>query len=338
MGERIFTKWQYGPEADGVRGTAVAATRILGAAPKEIVPDRTWEEVKLADGSRANANYIRNDQLLVKDTLSIPHGYFQVVPMLGQCSLDGTITPAEQTGSQSDYLWDIAPSLTAANAPDSITLEGGDDVQAYECEYVQFDSLKFAWDIPDDASSSPVSIEAGFYGRQWTPTTFTSSLVLPPGLEFINGKLSRLYLDATWAGIGTTEQTGLLRGGEIEILTGLHPKPMGSANKYFTTHGEGDIAVMGSLTLEGNSSADAIWDLYQAGTKRAMRIDFNGSQIGTGVNYRLRLDTFVYFPVVRPLGAERQGNNIHVALFRSIRDATSLSMFGMSVITNHNTL
>jgi hypothetical protein len=336
MGERKLSKYQFGIES--TRGTAVAATRIIGADIKAVPKDRVWEAVMHADGSRVNANRKRNDELFVKDALTISQGYFQIIPMLGICSLDGTISPAEQTPSQSDYLWAIAPSLTAANDPDTITLECGDDTQAYEIEYVMFDSLKFSGEIAQAGESSPVSIEAGYFGRQVTPTTFTAAQSLHSGLTLMNAKLARLYSDTTWAGIGGTELTSLLRGFELEIMIGNHAKFMGSANKYFTTHGEGEISAILTLALEGGSSADTLFDLFQAGTERALRLDINGPQIGSGVNYQFRADIWGFFEDIVPLGGESAGNNLHTAVIRSVKDVTSSNMLACQVITNNNTV
>ena len=334
MAERTLSKFQYGLEA--TRGTPVAATRILGADIKGVPMDRTWESIAYANGRRSNANFKRSDQLLVRDTLSISNGYFQAVPVLGQCSLDGTITPVEQTGAQGDYLWAIAPSFTALNDPDTLTLEMGDEVQEYEVEYVMFDRLRFAGEIAQDGGSSPVAIEAGYFGRQVTPATFTAGQALHTGLTPINAKLARLYKDATWAGAGTTELTNLMRGFEVEILTGTHPKFMASADKYFTTHGESQITAMITLTLEGAAAADTIYDEYQAGTERALRLQLNGPQIGTGLTYRVRFDVFGYWAEVVPLNAESNLNNLHRALFVSKDDTVGPNIFTMDVITNNN--
>lgn len=320
MAERLLSRTQIGIET--TRGVAVASTRVLGCDVKPIPKDRVWEAVKLADGRRSAVNAKRNDQLLVRDTLSFSNLYFQALPAILQCSLDGTISPAEQTPSQSDYLWTVAPSFTAANDPDTLTIEMGDDVQAFEVEYCMFDNLKYAGEISQEGGASPVTGEFSYFGRQVTPTTFTASQSLHSGLELINAKLSRLYLDTTWAGIGGTEQTSLLRAFEVEIMVGNHEKFFGSANKHFTSHGEGEIGAMVTLTLEGSSSADSIFDLYHAGAERALRLDLAGSQIGTGVNYRARLDMFGYFEEVVPLGGESRGNNLHVAIFRAKADSS----------------
>ena len=333
-GERIFSKHQWGIET--TRGTPVAATRIIGADIGEIPLDREWQGVRLADGRRAQYNAKRYDLLRVNGVLSFSNLYFQALPGILQCSLDGDITPAEQTSSQQDYKWDIAPSMAAANAPDSLTLEMGDDTQAYEVEYCMFDSIRISAEIPADGLA-PVKGEFKYFGRQLTPTTFTTSQSLHSGLELINAKLTRLYSDTAWAGIGGTELSSLLRGFELEILPGIHPKNFGSANRYFDSYGESKIGVLLTLDLEGGSSADAIFDLYQAGTDRAIRLALNGSQIGSGVNYKAQFDMFGFFQAVRPLSREVDGNNIHRALFVGKADSTG-NFLDIDVITNHNTV
>lgn len=338
MGSSIFSQYQYGVES--TRGTAVAATKVLGAKPKGVPLDRQWTGVKFANGRRTQYNAKRNDELLVRDSLTFDANsplYFQALPLFHQCSLDGTITPTETTGGQADYAWAVAPSLTAANDPDTFTLEQGDDTQFFETEFCMINSLKMAGTIPADGSAAPVTGEFGYFGRQMTPTTKTASLSLPTGLEMMNAKLSRLYSDTTWAGIGGTELTSVLRGWELEIITGNEPKYFGSANKYFDSYGEGQLGAMLTLDLEGNATAQALYTLYQAGTERAVRLKLPGSQIGTGVNYLYQVDLFGYFSEVVPLNSVITSNNLHRAVFIAKEDASG-NFMSISLITNGNTL
>jgi len=335
MGARSLSKFQWGLES--TRGTAVAATRIVGADVKGVPTDRVWEAVRLAKGLRVDRTNKRNDELIVRDSLTFENGYFQVLPGLFESCLDGTVTPAEVNVAESDYKWDFLPLLTAANTPKTLTLEMGDDIQAYEVEHVMFDSLKFSGEMAQDGGASPVKIDASYFGRQVTPTTFTASQALHPSLEFMNAKLARLYMDTSWAGLGGTEQTSLLRGFELEFMTGNHPKFFGSANKYFDGYGEGDLGVMLTLTLEGTSGADSIFDLYQAGTERAIRLDLNGSQIGAGATRLFRTDLYGYFESVVPLNSEVNGNNLHQALFVALPDS-SANFLDIDVITDAATV
>lgn len=334
MPERVLTKYQYGPET--TRGTAVAATRLLGADPKPVPNDRTWNQVRYGTGRRGGAQQKRNDTLLVKDSLNFSNLYFQALPMLLQCSIDGVIAPTEQTAGQQDYLWTATPLWNAPNTPSTISLQLGDDVQAWVMEYLMFDRLKFTWGVPQDGEASPVSCEASYFARQLTAQAFTASLSLPANLSMLNGKLTRMWIDSVWANAGTTEITNTLRGGELEIMTGNHPKFFGSGNKYFDGYGEGDIIAMASLTLEGNAAALAIYNDFRSGAAKVLRLEFQGPQIGTGVNARFRVDLNGYWEIVTPVNSESKGNNLSRAVFRTIDDGTNV--LAASVITTINAL
>ena len=336
MPTRALSKFQYGKET--TRGTAVAAAKILAGAQIKGVPlDRKLAFIPDALGVKARSTRAEIYELLVEDTLSIPAAYFQILPMLFLCGLKGGVTATETTPAQSDYAWDFTPSLTAVNAPDTITLEMGDDVQAYEAEFTMFRRLKVSGELAQDGGDSPVSIEADYFARQITPTTFTGALSLPT-MTTMNAKLGRLYKDALWANKGTTELTSLLRAFEFEIITGMHPKFLGSANKYFDTYGEGFIDAMLTLTLEGAAAADTIYDEYQAGTAKAYSLKINGPTIGTGVAHKLQLDIWGRPEMVEPLSAESEGNNLHQVLIHGEYDTTGAAICDVDVITNSNSI
>jgi len=335
MGERAFSKLQFGKESAAAHGTAVAADTLLaGAEIPPVNPDRTASFPVDNLGVRAAGSRVRLDQYLAQNTIRIPQCYFQALPAILSCGLKGGVTPAEQTASQNDMLWAHTPSMTATNAPDSLTLEAGDDDQAYEIEYLMFERIRLAGVIAQAGEESPVSLEADYFGRQVTPTAFTGSISVPNMTDIV-AKLSRIYIDTTWAGKGTTEKTSLLRAWELELLTGLHPKFFGSGNRYFDTHGQGKIAVMLGLTFEGNATADAEFDKYRLGTKQAVRIQIDsGVQIGTGVNHKLTIDVWGAYQNVIALSGEDRGNNLHTAMFSGLYDPTGAQIMDAQVITN----
>ena len=158
MGTMQLAQYQVGLES--TRGTAVAATRVLGASPKAVPMDRIWTPYRLGVGRRSEFTTKQNYQYLVRDTLTFDDAHplaFQNLPLFHQCSLDGAITPAEVTPAQSDYRWDVAPTLTGTNSPKTFTLEMGDDVEQYKIEYCMVDNLKIGGQIPADGSAAPVT-------------------------------------------------------------------------------------------------------------------------------------------------------------------------------------
>ena len=336
MGNRFFSKVQIGKENPASHGTAVAATRLLlGKVPavnsdrKPVIPD---EDV----GIRARGVRALVHQYLYSNTLSTEHGYFQQMPFV-LSSIKGGVTPTEQTPAQADYLWNQTPSLVAgvSNAPDSFTVELGDDTQAFESEYAMFERVRISGQVSQGMEVSPVNVEADFFGRQLTPTTFTAAIP-QPGAEPMNAKLARLYVDSAWSGIGGTEKTNLLRAFDIELLTGVHPKFSGSGNKYFNNHGEGLIMATANFTFEGLAAADAIFDAQQAVTFQAVRLEISGGQIGTGLNHRLRVDIGGVWESVAPLGGDDRTDNLHTATLIDYYDATGAKNLQLETVTNVN--
>ena len=288
MAVEKLRKMQYGIEA--THGTAVEATRILPVAVPPITPDRkpTYPREDVGINVDAVRSYIAGR--LVRDKLNWDSAYFQSLPMLFSCGLQGNITAVEQTVSQGDYLWNYDPNYDDTdNETDSITLERGDDEMMVESEYVMFDRIKLSGECNQDGGDSAMRIEANYFGRQNTKASFTGALAIPT-LHTINSKLTRFYLDTTWAGVGGTEKASTLRAYDIDIITGMHPKFHGSGNEYFDTHGQGAIGINGAFTFEGNATAEAIYDALNLQTLQVARLKILGPQIGTGVYHMLQVD------------------------------------------------
>jgi hypothetical protein len=333
MGNRFFSKVQYGKET--TRGTAVAATKLMLGKVPAVGSDR--KPVFPSEDVGINTPAVRSviHQYLYQNTLSTEHGYFQQMPVLFGCGLKGGVTPTETTPSQLDYLWAQTPSLVSGvdNAQNAMTIELGDDTQAFEAEYAMIERIRISGNVAQGQDASPVSVEADFFARQLTPTTFTPAIALPAA-EPMNAKLAQFYLDTTWAGVGGTEKTNILRAFDIEILTGLHPKFSGSGNKYFNEHGQGMISVTANFTLEGTTAADAIFDAQQAKTFQVIRLKVTGSQLGTGTNHSLSIDIGGEWESVSPLSSEDRGDNLHSAVLVGRYDSTGAKMLQVATVTN----
>lgn len=334
MGSEMFRKVQYGKETN--RGTAVAATRMwMGTAtiPKDREPKHPSDTL----GLRVRSARTEILQLLADPVTLAMNGdtgaYYQGLPLLFGTTLKGGVTATETTASQQDYAWTFDPSLTAAAAPDTVTLEIGDNDQAYEIEYLMGKTITIDWAFGENAY---VNVSAEMFGRQVTATTFTGSLTKPT-VTGINANTGKFYLDPAWASLGSTQKTGLLRSGNLQIGTGNHPKFLGSGNRTFDTHGEGYLDATGSLVLEGGAGAKSILDDFQAGTARALRFAWTGPQIGTGVNHLLQVDVFAAFDEVIPLSGFADGNTLYAVTFSGITDNLATPhMLGVKVVTNQN--
>lgn len=332
MGSEFFNQVQYGKET--TRGTSVAATQLFIGQMPAIKSDRKPVYPKEHWGVRADSFRSVIHQYLYSNTLSSDHGAFQHLPILFS-SIKGGVTATETTGGQGDYLWDFTPSLTASNSPDSFSLRFGDDNQAYLSEYCMFERIRISGQVAQGMDAAPVRIEADVFGRQIAETTFTGSLA-PRVLQPMNAKLSKLYLDTSWAGVGGTLLSNLLRTFDIEILTGVHPKFAGSTAKYFNQYGEGVIGVMGTFGIEaGNSGADIFAD-HQNNAFRAVRLKLSGDQIGSGSSYDMTLDFGGSFEDATPINGADRGDNLAQFVLRGYYDLTASKLMQLSVTTNHN--
>lgn len=323
MGERVWTKSQYGVET--VKGTAVAATAIWPG--KVNVPvDRKISFLSPVTGRRGGSILSAVSQVQVDPiVMSMDEAvYVEKLPLMLAMLLDGTVTPATGSGK-----WIYTPSLTAAPTLKSITLEWGDDTQAYETEYVMARSLKIKGRTGENGFCTA---ELTCFGKQNTKTTFTGALTTGTLTPLVSN-LASVWIDPSWATLGTTAKSGLLREWDIEISNGLHPKHMADGALTFSNYGIGNLNVVASLVYEGGSAAVTEYDAFMAQTARAIRILIGDSTNG------LQIDMFGKYETVLPLGSEADGNNLHVAAFQGMDDNQATPhMLAVTVNTAATTL
>lgn len=331
MGDKALTKVQIGQQA--TFGTAVAATRRL-MCKVDSGKDRDVEFPDDPLGIRARSYRSVVKQIHAGSVrVSAENAYFQLLPILFELALKGSVVPTEQTVSEGDYLWDFTPDLTGDNSPVPSTLEYGDDTQAYEIPDFLGRRIVIEGNVGENAS---VTVEVEGFGKQIDASAFTVGLT-PPAVEPMVANMANLWIDSDWASLGGTQKTGLLRKYRIEILTGVHPKFWAEGVKTMTGFDESVIDVMLALTFEGNAEADLQWDAYNAETAKAFRLQILGSQIGAGENHSLTVDIYGKYEEVVPLGDEKDGNNLHTAIFTGISDNEATPhMLAVKVSTDIN--
>lgn len=336
MGSTSFNKIQYGKEDPSSKGTAVACTDMwIGRMPRINSDGKPTFPVEHF-GKRAEFYRAVKHGRLYQNTLSTEHGAFQHLPFLFGAGIKGAVTAAEQTSSQSDYLWNFTPSVDSINDIDSFTLRFGDNVQAWMTKYAVVERIRISGQIAQGSEPSPVSIEADFFGRKIETTTFTSNINAPT-LVGMNAKLARLYVDTSWAGVGGTEAANLLRSFDIEIITGQKPKFSGSADETFSGHSGGVIGVVGTFGIEGGSSANGYFANHQNGDLVVVQLDINGPAIGSGDNYQARFRFGGAFEDASPIDGEDRGDNLSTMVVRGYHDPTGDKTLELSVLTNGNT-
>ena len=93
--------------------------------------------------------------------------------------------------------------------------------------------------------------------------------------------------------------------------------------------------MLATLTLEGTSVADAIYDAWRARTIQFLQFKIDGETIGTGaVAQNLTIGICGYWESVTPIAEQDQGNNLHQALFRGTYDPTGAQILTLTCTTD----
>lgn len=340
MGTKTLTKCQYGLES--AHGTAVAADTMLLCKASLPESDRQVHIPRVDMGVRtpllldaAIARKILADGLNLEDA---DGAYFQLFPLLFSMGLVGNVTPAEQNPSEGDYLWTFAAPQTGAETVDSATLELGDDAQGYEVAYCMARNIR----VTVDCESGEVHVTAGLFGDKVTATTLTGALSVP-AVELCNGALARIYIDDTWAALGTAELALALVNAEINIETGVHPKHLGSASRLLSGHGQDAILGTATFTFEriAGVATEALNYRPASGytqTPRFVRLEVTGDQIGVGDSSTLTIDMAGIWTAWKTLGDEKAGNTLDVATLTFGYDPTGAQALSVAVTTTLATI
>ncbi len=337
-GQEFFTIQQAGIESAVAHGTAVAATKMLvGVAPRIISdskPEFIEEQFNIRMASRRNKVFER----IYMNTISTPVAGFQQLILPNLTGLKGAVTAIETTPAQSDYVWAFTPGLTVAagdNLPDSFTLQLGDEQQAWRVPYCMTDRYTVKGKVSQDGGTAPVSLEHSFFGRFIEENPFTAALPLQTSTP-MNAKLAQLWVDPTWANVGTTELTDALDEFTVEILTGVHTIFRGGINNYFNKHREGLIGFTSTFVVE-HALRDELLASQQAGDLQIVRLKLNGPQIGTGVNHSFTVDMGGAWEDVTPRDNSDRGDNLSTLALHAMYDLVGAKGLQVNLVTDQST-
>ena len=342
MGERALSIVQYGIEATA--GVAVPATRMALKVVEALGTDRVPSFPEEDFGARAKSLRSWIGQHLVEDTLTFEEAYFEMLPFIFSCGLVGGVTAAGTvTGTAGNcYTWGFPVLMKAGNTPDSFTLEKADDIVNYECSYGKFERINIKGTVNQGGEVSAATVTGDFFAREWTSAAATA--LAPIEVFALNCKLATLDIDALWANLGTTPMENTLRAFDIDILTGLHPKMLGSALKTFDIAAEGIIHVTSAFTFEGNALASTEYANFINQVDRAYRLSIsNPATLGShGATSLCQIDCFGRWREVIPFAEEDRGNNLFTLVHESMLDpmdyAVTPDMLDINVTTTINVI
>lgn len=317
-----YRKLQAGFET--VPGTEVAATRVLRvnnvswddfSSWRKYIPDydigRMTMDPDVGEITRkGHAGRIKTD-------LS-----FEDFPFYLLAGLKGGVDPGpEQTVGQGDFLWPFKNTpIVADPAQDSLTLE-----QRFSNGTTNFDRtaafcLASAIELSFDQDADATVLTVEFFGRTPNNNALTGALTLPVPFDIIAALDWNLYLDDTWAGLGTTQISSAMRTAIWRYTTGLTPALyIGDGRLDMADVRLGPRGAELTMTWEmGTALNDELAD-FEANSKRFVRLEATGAQIGTGLNKRITIDGAYQYSAIGEPG-EAEGNDTRQLTLRTVAD------------------
>lgn len=335
-GLRSFRKIQLGVESTA--GTAVAAVEPIYGVMSQLYSDETWHK-PIQDRGVLAMNY--ETPFAVGKEVELTYegeAYDRALVYLMSAAVRGNVTATQPdaVNRPNEYLWVFEPGLTTANTPDitngidTLTLEYGDNIQAYEAEFAFVKQIEIS-----GAPGEPVQMSVTFGARQVTETTFTGSLTAQSAVYF-PFNLSKFYIDTSYAGIGGTQKTGLLRAFTWTFETQFTPLYAADGTFYFSSLNEAPKMVSAELTYyRDGTDEQAEFDKYEAQTTSYQRIELLGEtemDSGEGNPPYIYLDgAFKYTEY--PEFDDEDGTAVVTVTAESFYDVTATKQFGVSIGT-----
>ena len=337
-GLKAFRRIQIGMES--IKGTAVAAdTRLMGTLT-----------LKPADEWHTPEDEERNSLALLHSHTKVARGidatfegrmtYQQILPWLligmkGSTSI--TLVSTGDTGAVKRRTFERTP--TAQNKPDALTLQYGDNVQAWRSAYVQAKEIQIT--VPMRAVAT---VRASLFGRQETTQAFTSGIAAPTVVDVVGTK-AKVYISTAWANLGSSGDlvSNLVINAVVTIPTGVNPIWAADGSLSFSKTGEAPTALQMELTMLMSSVALAEVNKYRDGSLRFIRIALTGDNVeaatSTGAGpwpYYVYIDAAIrYTEPPQLFEGEEQGINTIRLVGRSFEDPTANKDF--RVIVQENT-
>jgi hypothetical protein len=309
-GSRDLRKLQLGKETTA--GTAVAATAIfrgLGTIEdmSETVPiDEDVAIIGGTDRRLVTRRWAELSMLAVGAT-------FQQLGYLFDAGVENASGAADGAGS--DYIYTYDAPTTSQPTIKTYTIEGGDDVQAEECDYAFVQQINISGD-----SEGPLMMAAEWMARPSSNTTFTGALSIP-SVEDINFNSGTLYIDDSGGSFGSTAISGVLRAMNLRWTTGLQPWWAVDGSNEFNSHklaGRTEEILL-DLTYEHIAAAVTEKANFRSNALRMLQLKFEGTDFQTaGTTYSkhtLIINLLGWYETWSALG-EIDGNDVVNASMR----------------------
>lgn len=324
-----FNKIQVGMET--TKGTLVPATRVLLAeANSAIVEEQEKFSPSYTRGVRTmnhTAGVIMRKGTMVNVSTDL-NAEEVLWPLL--TGVRGAVTGV---GAGADKTWTFTPQLTADPTLDAATIEmirGDGTTNHYyrEAGYglTQNFHMEFAY-------NQVAKLSWGMFARAGQTGTATGALVPYPSREILTSNKLAIYKDTTWAGLGGTQLTGVMRSVTFDCTTGVMPDYTLDARTDldFTKHLAGSLGATLDMVFEFDATGATFFGQWRTNDIIFIRLKCTGSVIGSAVK-TVQIDGAFRF-TSSPAGFTDDDGRVVVTLnMENVFDETSSNTLLFTVI------
>jgi len=319
-----FNKLQIGKET--TKGTLVPATVEL---PGEFTLDEQQDFYRSPYPAGVRANVGGAGQITRKGVILDAASDLTAEDILWplHTGVLGGVTPS----GVGPYTYTFTPVLTTGvPVIDAATLEfmradGVTNHYAGEVGYALTKSFRIEW-----AFNEAAKLSWQMFARARQTTTPTAALTPYTGREPLVTPLLSVYLDTTWAGLGGTQLTGVIRSVTFDCVTGFDADYTadGRSDKDFTQHKVGLITGTLQLVMEFDAVGASRFANYRANDLVYIRL------INTGSSSRsVQVDGAYRFTSPPSFSADGE-QVLMTASLESVYDATGAKTLEFEVINN----
>jgi hypothetical protein len=314
MGNPLLRRSQIGIES--VFGTATAPTvQLPGALTLKNAPRRERREEHRFSMGGSN----------VYDDLS----YSSTGTYTGRCTtttlpywlaagMRGDVTPTTPSGTVK--LWTYTQPLSTIPALKSLTAYMGDNTEALRAAGVSVRRITItgndtdAWTVSVDLIGQSLAAGSG--------STYDFATLTTPTHETAKNLLSRVYLDDTGAGIGTTAITATFYGFTWVWDSGITPDYTMDNQLDMTDIQRGEPTTTLELRLKWNATAVTEHTNWRSAATRFVRVANFGSVISTTYRHQIFLDGAYVITDFDPIDNERDGTTLSKISLTAVEDVT----------------
>lgn len=226
------------------------------------------------------------------------------------------------TGAMADKTWTFTPSVSGADDFMTFTMEtrhsdGTNNIDR-EYDYCIGQGLEIS-----GALDGPTKLRVNGFAQSETTAAITGALAVPSSFIIPAAQNWKLFSDANFAALGTTQITGQLYGFSWKLDTGLLPAFYMDGTLNMTRHKRRQRSVELTLTLDQEASSGLAETFRTRLTSRALsyiQLETLGAVLGAG-NYKIELDGAYLVTEVSPPG-EHDGEDMVTVKLRSTYDVT----------------